>query len=92
MLTKPLKEAEKEFKKERRAKYHFCDAWSQPTEKLWSFIAKLINKAYKMGREEEKRRAEVLIAEEIIVATKEGQSTSRLTSLAVKLSTPKEGE
>lgn len=42
-------------------------------------------RGYMQGMMECKKRIEIMIAEEMIIAQKEGQPTSRLTSLAVRI-------
>ena len=42
-------------------------------------------RGYMQGIKELKERVEVMISEEMVIAQKEGQPTSRLTSLAVRI-------
>lgn len=62
-----------------RNKYMFPDGGFAQDVK--DFISKTIEQAIK----QERKRVSLLLAEEIVIAQKEGQPTSRLTSLGIKI-------
>ena len=54
-------------------------------EDIWNFIEQKLIQVEKATQKYLINKIEVLIADEMLIAQKEGQPTSRLTSLAVKL-------
>lgn len=72
---------------------------SNAAEKVPKLVAYFMGEAYKLGLDDrvamfadaiaqEHKRIQQLIAEEMVIAQKEEQPTSRLTSLANKISNP----